>query len=689
MNKFKLVIGQIIVVTCFACAHKAFASADLFSLSLEELVQIEITSASKATDAVRDIPASVTILTREDIALSGYTTLEELLINVPGFYHIDTYEDFLIGVRGTVGGSLAFLVNGTLQHPTRIKSLSIPDRSRTNIPIESIDRIEIVRGPSSVTYGNNAFLGSINIVTNDIDKASGGIVAGVGSNGTSKLFARVGQEYDEGYSVFNLGMYQSDGISGKFADLMTPEQLEQIWEDGMLEKLDGTLAAENLSAELSGSYRHIDYGFRYSSMNYGFYVFTPGYDTGPQIKLTNWHGSFAYTHSIQQQLKAKISFVLSQEDYLATPDFVLPDMRGNQFQSSDRAELEILLSEESYQRLQWVAGLNMRTVSNASNRPDFPDLGFFADTKSGDANSQALFFNLDYSLSDALSLTGGYRFTFLNAYDVKRKRLEDGEIVHENYQQQSRTDDNVRLAAVWSVNANNMLKLIYGTATQDNREISLPEPELIESLELNYLYLGQRNTLSFSLFQNDIHNVTRRTVRFDEQGGVVTNEENESEWLTQGAEMIFTARPFEHFSAELSGVYQTTEDRALDDTDIDYSPQGLLKLKLGYGFSSWVASASYAYVGEMLAGYSLDYREDTLSSSPNYFGEASKSYDLMSLNLRYQRAERPWFLNLHAFNLRASEFRYPANELANFELGASGPGRQIVLTFGIDLFGSH
>jgi len=85
---------------------------DLLQMSFEDLLEVKIRSAGKREEEVRDIPASVTILTREDIERYGWTTFEELLRNVPGFFVLDNIEDRFIGTRGTVGGGVQFLVNG-------------------------------------------------------------------------------------------------------------------------------------------------------------------------------------------------------------------------------------------------------------------------------------------------------------------------------------------------------------------------------------------------------------------------------------------------------------------------------------------------------------------------------------------------------------------------------------------------
>ena len=141
----------------------------------------------------------MTILNREEIARYGWITFEELLRNVPGFYLLDNTEDRFIGTRGAVGGGVQFLVNGIAQHPSLQKTLTGTEIARLDIPVESIDRIEIIRGPMSVIYGNNAFQGVINIVTNEIEQNGPQVSASLGIQETGRLFGRAGQVFDDGF----------------------------------------------------------------------------------------------------------------------------------------------------------------------------------------------------------------------------------------------------------------------------------------------------------------------------------------------------------------------------------------------------------------------------------------------------------------------------------------------------------
>jgi outer membrane receptor for ferrienterochelin and colicin len=93
-------------------ANDTAAADALLDLPFEDLLQVEIRSAGKRAEQLRDIPASVSIVTREDIARYGWQTPAAVLRNVPGLFVLDNTEERFIGTRGAVGGGAQFLVNG-------------------------------------------------------------------------------------------------------------------------------------------------------------------------------------------------------------------------------------------------------------------------------------------------------------------------------------------------------------------------------------------------------------------------------------------------------------------------------------------------------------------------------------------------------------------------------------------------
>jgi outer membrane receptor protein involved in Fe transport len=214
--------GLVMPSVAAAAAGPVPSVDDLLQMPFQDVLAVRIRSAGKREEEIRDIPASVTIVTREDIERYGWVTFEELLRNVPGFYLLDNTEDRFIGTRGAVGGGVQFLVNGIPQHPSLQKTLTATEIARLDIPVESIDRVEIIRGPMSVIYGNNAFQGVINVVTNQIGQSGPRASASLGSGQSGRLFGRVGTVFEDGFVVLNAGGYQTGGLTGAYADMMGP-----------------------------------------------------------------------------------------------------------------------------------------------------------------------------------------------------------------------------------------------------------------------------------------------------------------------------------------------------------------------------------------------------------------------------------------------------------------------------------
>ena len=164
--KLILIFSIIFINTLFA---QNIPKEELDTLSLEELMDIKIYSATKSYQRIEDIPANIIVLTRKDIEKYNYTTLDELLKHVPGLFIIDDTEHFQIGSRGSLGSSFKLMINNNPISPLRIPRAGTSNRNFFATPVESIDRIEIIKGPQAVTYGSNSMYGSINIITNDFN----------------------------------------------------------------------------------------------------------------------------------------------------------------------------------------------------------------------------------------------------------------------------------------------------------------------------------------------------------------------------------------------------------------------------------------------------------------------------------------------------------------------------------------
>lgn len=187
---------------------------ELGELSLEELLDIPIAVAAKIPRPVRESPAVLTVLTADRIAALGARDLTDVLMFVPGFFFgVDLKGVVGLGFRGNWAheGKVLVLVDG--QEINELLYYNVPVGH--HLPIDQIERIEIVRGPGSVTYGGSAELGVVNIVTKGAPATTGQVVeasarygtAGPGAMMRQNASLRWGRRWDDGTAVTLSGFF--------------------------------------------------------------------------------------------------------------------------------------------------------------------------------------------------------------------------------------------------------------------------------------------------------------------------------------------------------------------------------------------------------------------------------------------------------------------------------------------------
>ena len=165
---------------------------DLSNLTLEELAGLDIDSvygASMYLQKVSEAPSSVTIISADDIERYGYRTLADALRSVRGFYITNDRNYSYLGVRGfsrpgDYNARILLLIDGHRLNDNIFGSALLG--TEFPLDIELIQRIEIIRGPSSSLYGTSAFFGVINVVTKRADSLKGLDVAGAAGTFASK-----------------------------------------------------------------------------------------------------------------------------------------------------------------------------------------------------------------------------------------------------------------------------------------------------------------------------------------------------------------------------------------------------------------------------------------------------------------------------------------------------------------------
>jgi outer membrane cobalamin receptor len=138
----------------------------LLSLSIEQLMNVKVVTASGFLQNVSKAPSTITVITARQIQERGYEQLEDALRDVPGIdmVHINGYAPTLIYFRGMYGAEnlrALLMIDGIVEN----NILGSNDMAGPAYNLHDVDRIEIIWGPVSALYGANAFGGVINIIS--------------------------------------------------------------------------------------------------------------------------------------------------------------------------------------------------------------------------------------------------------------------------------------------------------------------------------------------------------------------------------------------------------------------------------------------------------------------------------------------------------------------------------------------
>ncbi|MGZ4981736.1 MAG: TonB-dependent receptor plug domain-containing protein [Methylobacter sp.] len=199
---------------------------DFFAMSPAELAATPIVSIATGTPKPIFQSAAVTsVITAEQIKSMGATELHEVLETVPGVHaslqeNVYDYNYSIRGIRNTQNSQVLMLLDGTRITTPVFGTLM----SGTELPIEAIQRVEVIRGPGSALYGADAFAGVINIITKK-SKDINGKVLGVraGDHSTQSGWGQYGAQW-AGWDIATSLQYQhTSGDNGRIvkADVQT------------------------------------------------------------------------------------------------------------------------------------------------------------------------------------------------------------------------------------------------------------------------------------------------------------------------------------------------------------------------------------------------------------------------------------------------------------------------------------
>ncbi len=436
MTQFRFWQAAVCAVASLSCvALMAQPVTPAEDLPLDALLNTRISTAAKYEQRVTDVPASVTVITAEEIARNGWHTLADALTSVPGVtLTYDRGYTYLgvrgVGLPGDYNNRFLILLNG--QPMLDGVAGAIDTGTALGVDLSSLSRIEFVRGPGSVLYGSGAMFGVINLVLKSEQEASSVMVGG-GSHHTTVASGRFVHDLSGGFSMSITGSMQNDhGQNLFFREFDTPET-----NNGMsvghdydnYRSLMGTVAGHGLRflALTSSRTKGVPTGWFGSTFN-------------QQQQFTDGRSLLSLTAEHRASATSQVFLRTSYDRYDYHGQFPYGDEMARDRSSSTRLNADL--------RYVWDAKPNHRVTFGAeyvdSVRASYTT--FVAGTKhtiGGPFSVGSVYAQSEFQPVHSLSVTTGLRYDrYAHVTDTV----------------------NPRGAAVWHINAANTLKVLYGSA---------------------------------------------------------------------------------------------------------------------------------------------------------------------------------------------------------------------------------
>lgn len=491
------------------------ASSELFEMSLEDLLNIEVSTAGKKAQSISEIPASIIIITRQDIETYGYHNIDDLLENIPGFYSLgnsQAYGGTNYGVRGFASSGIfnnvMILVNGVNQIDDFNNTYST---DKINVPVEAIDRVEIIRGPMAVIYGSTAFMGVINIITNEKNEKekSNRVSTSYGSLNTYNAFVGLSDKIGQFEYSFNGSLKNSDGLNFKYGDLMTEDKAQELALFGVtknllseeLNMMDNSKYA-NFSAKLADFTINVDI----SDKEREIINFAPDLNSEKGYRANIFSSNFnaTYKKKISSKVSIEAKYTLSGYNFLTTEmEAVHQDYHGEVDVQSRSQETEFNAFINFNNKINLTTGLYNRHISQLKRTTDtfvsltagpaellFQPADLTASLDSdNNINNFGWFGQLSYKPSRKFNIIGGLRieqngnykmnsiYSYTNAIKVGEAPIPNSDQTLDIIRSTSGTkkqydvtidNDDIqfipRIAAIYVIDYGNVIKFMYANS---------------------------------------------------------------------------------------------------------------------------------------------------------------------------------------------------------------------------------
>jgi len=574
-------------------------SNNLHELTLEELLNVKVSIASRRFEKTSDAPSSVTVFTHKDFEEMGITHLDELYNFIPGMLSVrrvfDTrFETTAVrGIGHTWGDGVQLMINGLRQQDSYSGGGALFNR---RLSLDNVERVEVIRGPGSSLYGANAFLGVINIIT---------------SNKLNNVSASLGS-FDAYRASLNLSRQGDDWQFSLFADTFSDDGDDY---NNLFDRFGRTNSStdpiEGKDLALSFQYSDITIKARYMEReSFNFHNWGLLSNSVARNKTDYLQLFVEYELPLSEQWKATVSVSSTSSNWRGTGifetqgtgPFVAADFIAGPVMEHKDKTFSTNFAYDFSENHQINFGLQYENMSipKAGHNSNYDFLSGFS-TYLGhvvDQFDESIRFVIDskrlvaggyiqdqYHWNDKISTTLGLRYDHFNDFQ---------------------STFNPRAALNYQFNERHKFKIMYGEAfrapsmnnlgTQNNPAIignSDLMPENIKSFEIAHLYKTDKFETTATLYHNHINNIISQITNPEGLVQYENSGENESDGLE--FEIVYVITENVHFRANYSHIFNNKTKLAAAsgmDKGEHFLPNQTASISLIYNYGDYLINLS-------------------------------------------------------------------------------------------------
>lgn len=674
-SRAEFVIAWVLLVIA-SCQSRCLAAAadepsaapqamDLTQVGLEQLMNLKVETvygASRYEQNVTEAPSAVTIITADEIAKFGHRTLADVLQSVGGLYVTYDRNYSYLGVRGfnrpgDYSSRILVLVDGHRINETVFDAALIGNDFI--LDVDNIKRVEVIRGPSSSIYGNNAFFGVINVVTKTGSDIMGTELSGwTGSYGTYNGRFTYGNKFTNGVEMLVSGSYYtSDGQENLYyPQYNTP--LNNI-NNGLAHRAD-----YEETYKLFTVLHYSDFG-----LEGGLSTRKKGVPTGafgtifndPAFKTTDDRAyvNVDFHHAFEDDWTVSVNAAFDHYHYYGDYPVLYPDDTTVKYQDyalGNSWSTDVQVNKKLFDRHTLTFGGEFRDnfQQDQGNQDNYTPQTIYNDRRS--SMTFGLYSQAEIQLLKPLALNAGVRYDWFDTFgDTVNPRI--GLIYHPF------SPTTVKLLYGTAFNAPNVYELDY--AGPNNKGNPNLRPETITTYEAVLdQRVSERVDLVASGYYYEIDHLINQELDPNDSLLVYRNVD---EVTAFGIETGAQAKFENGIQVRLSYTYQETEDHATH-SQVSNSPNHMGKLNLILPF----------FEDKLFGGIEFQYRSEakTLAS------RETDPFWLMNVTLFSQRFFKGLEASASIYNLFDTRYYYPAaGEHLQDQLEQDGRSFRVKLTY--------